>query len=297
MKFLSIVGLSLFFTAFVQAGIIEDRVASILPGKLLGNESLVLLKETGRVLRTSNDQLVKSLAESSNTGALISFIEDQDQILSFAKSEIVSDQPTVLDSYRDDTLPSFSMHLKSSSARYTDANYSPSDLASTDDAQKLMDELKINEKSNSQCYQRAHLWSIEMLQMANVRSEKVFLFFSERYMREYRFHWWFHVAPFVLINNQESVIDPSFLDHPADMQTWVNFFMFTHPTCKVVASYQEYEALNDQEYCLLRKLPMFYFEPTQVEARDKNNEVITQWIEDQVISAYASLRTAPWIKR
>src|SRR5690348_16271157 len=82
---------------------------------------------------------------------------------------------SILDRYYDSTLPSFSVTEQPTDIRYTDENYVPTNFTSTDDVQRLMDQLKINEKSKAECYQRAHLWSIEMLQMAKVKSGKVFL--------------------------------------------------------------------------------------------------------------------------
>ena len=279
---------------FAHAELIMDRVAKVLPGKTLSSESLILLAKTGRVLRSTNTKAIQELSEVSLNNNNVSFIEENDQILSYVQ-ESTSENNPVLDQFYDRSLPSFSVSTLPTSSRYSDANYIPTNFQSVNDVQKLMDQLKINEKSKSECYQRAHLWAIEMVQMANIQSEKVFLFFSEKYMREYNFHWWFHVAPLVLINNQERVVDPSFFDQPADMQTWVNFFMHSHPTCKTVSNYSDYDNHQEEEYCFLRKLPMYYFEPTEVEARDEKGEVISDWIEGQVSQAYGTL--LPWWKR
>jgi len=197
--------------------------------------------------------------------------------------------------YFDDDLPRYKIETTDTSIRYSDENYIPSNLTSMADAQKLMNRLKDNLKSNSQCFQRAHLWSMEMNQMAKIRSQKVFLFFTEKYRYEFGFHWWFHVAPFVLINGEEYVIDPRFFDKPVDMQTWSNFFMPSHPVCKTLSNYRNYKEYD--EYCYLRKLPMYYFEPTEVEGRDFNSIVINDWIEAQVYSGYNALKNAPWWKR
>jgi hypothetical protein len=201
----------------------------------------------------------------------------------------------IIDRYRSPSLPTFDFKLENSDIRYDDPEHIPSNFSSIEQVQKLMTELRYNRRSRSQCYQRAHLWSIEMRQMANAKTQKVFLFFTDRYIREFQFGWWFHVAPLVLIQNQEWVVDPYFFDRPVDLQTWTNYFMPSHPVCKVAQHYSDYENGTNSEYCFLRKLPMYYYSPVKIEERDKQNKQIDDWIDDEVIGAYQSLRR-PWWK-
>ena len=209
-------------------------------------------------------------------------------IESFAENPIVN-------RYRDNSLPSFDFKLSESSNRYDDIDFVPSSFNSIEEVQKLMNELKYNTRVRSQCYQRAHLWSLEMRQMTNAKTGKVFLFFTDRYIREHNFGWWFHVAPLVLINDAEWVVDPYFFDHPVDLQTWTNHFMPSHPVCKIAKSYVDYENGINEEYCFLRKLPMYYYTPSTIEERDKRNVLISDWLDDDVIGAYQSIRR-PWWK-
>lgn len=298
MKSMIVAVLSVFSFSYVHAELLQDKVAGVLPGKFQNEEALILLAQSGRVLFSKDNELLHNLKESALRNESLSFVVDGDHALTAARNDSAvedSDHSAILDRYYDDTLPSFSFETLPTSARYVDMNYVPTNLTSSRDAQKLMDELKMNTKSKAECYQKAHLWVIEMLQMAKIHSEKVFLFFTEKYIREYRFHWWFHVAPFVLVNDQELVLDPSFFDRPADMRTWTNFFMPTHPQCKVVDSYQDYEKQSWEEYCLLRKMPMYYYEPRDVETRDKNGSVRRGWFDWEVSAAYGTL--LPWWKR
>lgn len=200
----------------------------------------------------------------------------------------------IIDRYREASLPIFDFKLENSDIRYDDPDYIPSNFGSLEQVQKLMSELNFNRRSRSQCYQRAHLWSIEMMQMANAKTQKVFLFFTDRYIREYQFGWWFHVAPLVLVNNEEWVVDPYFFDHPVDLQTWTNYFMPSHPVCKTAKSYSDYENGTNIEYCFLRKLPMYYYTPSKIETRDHQNQIINDWLDDEVVGAYQSLRRSWW---
>lgn len=204
-----------------------------------------------------------------------------------------AENPIIL-RYRDPKLPDFQFPTLPTDTRYTDPAFVPTNLASMDDAKKLMEELRFNSKSRAECFQRAHLWALEMRQMMNAQTQKVFLFFSDRYTRRTGFDWWFHVAPFILVNGVEMVLDPFFFDRPVDMRTWTDRFMDGDPECLVVQSYQEYEAQNKKVDCILRKIPMYYYGPLSVEARDKENKLISDWMDDEVIGAHRSL--VPWWK-
>ena len=201
----------------------------------------------------------------------------------------------ILDQYFDKTLPSFTFKTLPTDARYSDPAYVPTNLKSLDDAQKLLTLLKYNRKAHAECYQRAHLWALEMKQMAKINSQKIFLFFTDKYRRATGFDWWFHVAPFVLVEGKEMVLDPYFFDKPIDVQTWSNYFMLSHPKCMTATSYQDYEQHQSNEDCVFRKMPMFYYEPNHIEARDNENKLISDWIDYQVIASYETL--LPWWKR
>lgn len=205
----------------------------------------------------------------------------------------LAENPIIL-RYRDPKLPDFHFTTLPTDARYTDPAFVPTNLTSIEDAKKLMDELRFHSKSRAECFQRAHLWAIEMRQMMNAQTQKVFLFFSDKYTRRTGFDWWFHVAPFILVNGVEMVLDPFFFDRPVDMKTWTDRFMQDDPECLVVNSYQDYETQNTKVDCILRKMPMYYYSPLIVEARDKENKVISDWMDDEVIGAHQSL--VPWWK-
>jgi hypothetical protein len=196
----------------------------------------------------------------------------------------------ILERYRDPRLPEFSFPTLPTDQRYDDPAFIPTNLSSLEHAQSLMDELKFYRKSYAECFQRAHLWAFELRQMMNIQSQKVFLFFTDRYTRRTGFDWWFHVAPFVLVNGTEMVLDPYFFSKPVDLQTWTNYFMKSNTSCWIAGTYQDYEAHQQDQDCILRKVPMYYFTPSSVEDRDKKNLVISDWIESQVYLAHKSLR-------
>lgn len=209
-------------------------------------------------------------------------------------SAAFADQP-ILDRYFDETLPSYQFKTLQTNQRYTDPDFIPTNLSSMNDAQKLLDQLKYRKNAHAECYQRAHLWALQMRQMAQIRSQKVFLFFSDRYRRNTGFDWWFHVAPFVLVNGKEMVLDPYFFKYPVDLKTWSDHFLKEHKECVTVSTFSEYENRTKEEDCFFRKVPQFYYQPLDLENRDAGGAPINEWIDEQVISSYESL--LPWWKR
>lgn len=76
--------------------------------------------------------------------------------------------------------------------------------------------------STTQCFERAHVWSYQMFVNQNIYSEKVFIYFTRKFIREINGDWWFHVAPGVLYNSELYMLDPEFLNRPVPFTMWKN---------------------------------------------------------------------------
>lgn len=155
------------------------------------------------------------------------------------------------------------------------AGYEVSALATVAEAATLFDGLE-SLSSKSQCYQRAHLWSLQMWNQRQIKSKKVFLFFTRRFIRQYRYKWWFHVAPFVSAAGQETVLDPTFTHGPLEMRAWTDSFVTSHAACPEVSTYAEYENNQEAQHCYTLKLPMYYYQPRDGEALDRG-QVVASW--------------------
>jgi len=121
--------------------------------------------------------------------------------------------------------------------------------------------------------------------------------------------WWFHVAPYVQAGRQELVLDREFMKTPKDLQEWATSWSFVGKfeektgiditNCPIISKYQEYEKedqdftnfsarINEQykdediarnymvresrgysKFCMIRKVPMYYYDPHSVEYFDK----------------------------
>lgn len=143
-------------------------------------------------------------------------------------------------------------------------------------------------RSKSQCYNRAHIWIYELHQRFNSPNfGKMWIFFTRRYIKEYRYKWWFHIAPFTYAkdNDKELVLDRSYFKGAADYQTWTNFFMKNNAQCKFVEYYSQYNENQQSEYCYLIKSSMYYYQPYQIENLEKGEEERTQFKSSELVQA------------
>jgi hypothetical protein len=161
--------------------------------------------------------------------------------------------------------------------------YQPSLVASEQSAEAIYRLLPTSIfKGTSGCYQRAHVWANQLNNQYGLKSMKVFLFFSDRYRREFSYGWTFHVAPLIPVKKadgtiEEMVFDPTFTsapswasprdvslydNKPVSIHEWTRYFMYPDVECKVVSSYHEYFDNQDRYYCFIMKTPMYNYSPT-----------------------------------
>lgn len=176
-----------------------------------------------------------------------------------------------------------------SSDSFTEA-YEPTLVPDMKQAQTIFNELNPYYRGRSQCYNRAHIWSYETNQNRQVKSMKVFLFFTAKYIRDYNWDWWFHVSPYLIVSVNgvpaERVIDYAFMKGPVDMQTWTNYFMEPQVTCPTVAKYSDYEKHQYESYCYLIKRSMYFWQPLDIENQETTGKEKTAFISGEVSHAY-----------
>ncbi len=184
-------------------------------------------------------------------------------------------------------------HLEANSAQ----EYYPTVLSSYARAQSVFYS-QSPLRPRSQCYQRAHVWAHNLYVDQGLKTMKVFLFFTKKYIAEYNYKWWFHVSPFTYYKNDqglgtEIVLDRTFTDSPLHMKEWTEEFMEPGMTCPTVDTYAEYASNQWSRYCYLRKVPMYYYQPLDVEALDHQGRVLHGFISSQVDQA----RRKNWARR
>ncbi len=170
--------------------------------------------------------------------------------------------------------------------------YQPSLLVSEKAAQRVFDLLPTSVfTKHSGCYQRAHYWSHSLSEYYGINSMKVFLFFTNRYHREFNYAWGFHVATLIPTrvtdgSIQDLVFDPVFLSPPSwaseadlykydskpvSIHQWTRYFVYPETECPVIETYADYVNQQDLSYCFIMKTPMYLYSPIDFD-RDAKGE-------------------------
>lgn len=165
----------------------------------------------------------------------------------------------------------------------------PSVLNSLAMAQMFFKEARYKDKE-SQCFNRAHVWSYEWKKKYNVNTSKLFIFFTPRYIREHDFHWWFHVAPLVHVaippDIKERVMDRKYQSGPVSIREWIDTFMEKGTSCRTVKTYSEYANYPESGDCFLIRADMYTYWPLDLELLELNGIRKTSWIEEELKQAY-----------
>jgi len=167
---------------------------------------------------------------------------------------------------------------------------SQTDLPSEEEASRIFRGMNRSYYSKTECTDRAQVWAYEEWKKNNLTSRKVFLFFTNTYIRRYRYHWWFHVSPYVHVQGVERVMDRRYTSGPRYMKTWTDIFIRSKRNCPV-NTYRYYRAnKNGPEHCILVKADMYYRLPLHVRRLEDYGEVKTQFSRSEVNFSYRAFR-------
>ena len=169
----------LFFQNVAKAETIFTTVFNVFESKKT-ERLLVLSAADGRIYKTNktkeNAELMKSLIgtivkldfQVSGSEAIISSIRP-------AYSNEVDEKTHDLNHFQYNQLRTFA----------------PTDLQSYEKANQLFQNmLNDGDRSRSQCFKRAHMWSYDMWSKLGVYSQKIFMFYTKRYQILEEFDWW-----------------------------------------------------------------------------------------------------------
>ena len=151
-------------------------------------------------------------------------------------------------------------------------DYDPTQFSTMQEIKEAFATMDRGTRSRSQCYNRAYVWGHDLWRDRGVNSMKIFLFFTTKYIREFRYDWWFHVSPMSYVAEDEYVMDRLFTKTPLRPQTWTNIFMQNNSVCKSVTNYFDYHKDDPTEYCFLLRSTMFYLGPSALKRRDEGYE-------------------------
>jgi hypothetical protein len=168
--------------------------------------------------------------------------------------------------------------------------YVPTVLNSMDEATEMFESMTTKMRNRSQCFNRAHVWTYNLYTSRRLNSQKVFMFFTSSYIRRFDYKWWFHVAPFVMVKNEngkveEMVLDRTFKDEISTMKDWSDDFIKTKKACPTVAKYSDYELNQKVQDCYFIKTPMYTWEPTDIEKAETEGLNKLNWIQWELDTA------------
>lgn len=171
-----------------------------------------------------------------------------------------------------------------------DPNYVSSVLSSLEWATKYFKESRYNPK-DSQCFNRAHVWTYEWHKKHKFNSSKIFLFFTQKYIRMHNFHWWFHVAPYVHVyidrKIRERVMDVKYTSGPTPVKDWIRkFIRLPEPGCLTVNTFSDYANFPENGNCYIMKASMYYYWPLDLENEELHGTMKASWVEEEVKISY-----------
>jgi len=250
-----------------RAATMETRLADVQKGT--GIERVMVLADTeGRVLWVDprDEVLVKALVLAHRAKALVGIDYDLETGV-IAGAKLLADQ----------NLPAVSGARRQKRVDY----YRPTVFGSLAQAQAAFNSMDNQTRDDSQCYNRAHGWAYDLWRTRNVYSLKIFIFYTQRYIREYSYKWWFHVAPMVWVydgqRTSEMVIDRSFSQMPLFVNVWTNTFMQNGARCPVVERYSQYRNYQEDAYCYLMRAYMYYSTPRDLEHLESRGREELDW--------------------
>jgi hypothetical protein len=169
-------------------------------------------------------------------------------------------------------------------------NYDMSVLADMSFAKRYFNTMQTATKWRSQCYNRAHVWTYELSTDYRINPGKMWLFFSAKYIKEYKYKWWFHVAPYIEVATEREpvVLDREFSRAPQLLTDWKNVYMKNNANCVKTHDYTTYEDNTWNEYCFLIKSSMYYWQPFNLENLTKEGTTKFGYDKNELRKAYSN---------
>lgn len=239
------------------------------------NEMALLKLDSGRVVFVSPKQvkILKSLKEQWKNKILIEVeVNEQNQLV---RTQISKEQwrPVVEDYVNFDSI-----------------NYEPTIVPNMEEAQKVFSRMRRSYQNESQCFNRAHIWTFEAFKKTGLYSKKIFLFFTNRYIRNYRYHWWFHVSPMITVATEQGVfdkvIDRRYTRGPLSIKAWTDVFVYSHRNCPVAEKYSEYRRNQSIEHCYIMPRSMYFYHPSDMSRQERTGSIRTEFGAGRISEAY-----------
>lgn len=167
-------------------------------------------------------------------------------------------------------------------------SFEPTVMESEEAAVKLMKTMRKPNpfQFNIQCYNIAHVRAYEAWKNHGIKSQKMFLFFTKSYIRKYRFNWWFHVTPMVLVSGEQRVLDREWSKTPLAPKAWTDKFVKSKKACPVITKYSSYEQNQEINDCYVYPAPMYYWQPIHLIELEESRQEMGAFSMSEVNTAY-----------
>lgn len=202
--------------------------------------------------------------------------------------EIQLDKNHIVSAIRISEKPQKNFSPETSLAPQSD--YTPTVLPDLVTVNNIFKRMNRRWQNDSQCYNRAHVWNYEEFQRTGLLSKKVFIFYTRRYIRDYRFKWWFHAIPTVLANHEGTIVerylDPMFAKSPLPQKGWTDLFIKSKRSCPVITKYSQYRDNQETEHCYLHFSSMYYWQPRDLDNYERTGFEKKSFIRSEVNWAY-----------
>lgn len=168
--------------------------------------------------------------------------------------------------------------------------YGPTIISDMAEATKIFKRLNPNYKRSSECSNRAHVWASEEFKNNNIKSMKIFVFFTASYINRVRLKWWFHVAPMLAVQIGEKVegrvMDFMFNHSPVSVKEWTDQFVFSKRPCRPTTKFSEYDVNPQTEDCYQMEGPMYNWTPRDFHNQETQNRFKSDFSQGEIRAAY-----------
>lgn len=243
-------------------------------GNQLGDEVLVYLK-SGHVakLKNWNQELINNFQEAKLKNKWFIITLDDHRSITSVKS---SPDPMKIN-------PSFVTNEKE--------NYVMTTIKDIPTAKKYFREARRTWKEETQCFNRAMVWTYEWWKNHSLKSGKLLVFFNRNYIRRYNFEWWFHITPYIHVKDEtgkvvERTMDVKYSSGPLEFRKWTDIFMRNNAACTVISRYNEYADFPYSGECFLFRTHMYTYQPADLQMYDAWGYTKTSFNMDEVKGAY-----------
>ncbi len=168
----------------------------------------------------------------------------------------------------------------------------PTDIDRFQKVEEIFDNLNQSDERVSQCFKRAHIWNYDMWADYGINTQKVFIFYTERFRALEDAKWRFHVAPMILSGGVEYMLDRTFLDHPVTVKQWASKFIKSENiNCPVITDFKYLEENEMSRLCYIMKVPMYYLSPYDLGNNDSRTMLKKDhWVIDELQDARRSFK-------